>query len=410
MTRRFDLLIVGAGHGGAQCAIALRQGGYGGIIGIAGEEPDSPYERPPLSKEYLAGEKSVERLQIRPPDFWTKRNITLMTSTRIARIDADAHVAATEDGERIRYRQLVWAAGGRPRPLPIEGAGLSGVHMLRTRADADTIRTKLPQVERVAVIGGGYIGLEAAAVLATGGKQVSLFESQPRLLARVAAEPVSGFMKALHTAHGVDINLNASISAIVGRAGRACGVLLGSGATIPADLVLVGIGLLPNQAVMAEAGAKCRDGVIVDAFCRTGLPDIYAIGDCASHPNPFAGSKLVRIESVQNASDQARTAAAAILGRPEPYATVPWFWSNQYEVRLQTAGLAHDFDTTVVRGDPDQGRFSLAYLRAGRIVAIDCINSVADFAAGKLLIAERTTPDLRLFADPGVPLKSLLGR
>lgn len=410
MTDRTDVLIVGAGHAGAQTAIALRQGGFEGSIMLVGEEADPPYERPPLSKEYLAGEKAAERLLLRPLDFWAKRDVELRLSTRITKIDAHAHHAATEDGETLGYGQLVWAGGGYPRPLPIEGAGLDGVFMLRTRRDSDAIRERLGQASSIAVIGGGYVGLEAAAVLVSPGKRVTILEAQPRVLARVAGEPISRFFEDLHRSRGAEVRTRVGISAILGEGGRANAVLLGSGETIQADMVLVGIGLLANQAVLAEAGADCANGVVVDSFCRTSLPDIFAIGDCASHPSLFAAEdEKVRIESVQNASDQAKTAASVILGRAEPYTAVPWFWSNQYEAKLQTAGLNAGHDSTLLRGDPAEGKFSLIYLRSGRMIAIDCVNSVADFVAGKLLVAQRAGPDPSLLADPEVPLKSLLG-
>lgn len=409
MSEQVDVLIIGTGHGGAQAALALRQGGYEGSIALVGEEPDPPYERPPLSKEYLAGERPYERLLMRPPDFWAGRGIGLRLATQISRVDAEGHEAFTAAGDRISYRHLVWAAGGHPRPLPLEGAKLGGVFMLRSRRDSDAIRDQLDRVSAVAVIGAGYVGLEAAAVFAKLGKKVTLLEAQPHVLARVAAEPISRFFEQLHRDHGIDVRTAIGVSAILGSDGRAKGVVLGSGEVVPAELILVGIGLLPNQAVMVEAGADCSNGVVVDSLCRTSLPDIFAIGDCASHANPFsAEGGLVRIESVQNASDQAKTVAAAIMGRPEPYDAVPWFWSNQYDAKLQTAGLSPGYDELVLRGNPDEHRFSLVYLRERRVIAIDCINKVADFVAGKQLIAQRAAPDPALLADPDTPLKSLL--
>jgi 3-phenylpropionate/trans-cinnamate dioxygenase ferredoxin reductase subunit len=267
---------------------------------------------------------------------------------------------------------------------------------------------RVANASAVVVIGGGYVGLEAAAVLSKSGKTVTVLEAQSRVLARVAAEPISRFFEQAHRAHGVDVRTTVEVAEIVGSNGTVTGVLLGSGEMVPAQLVLVGVGLLPHQAVMAQAGARSGNGVIVDACCRTNLPDIFAIGDCAAHPNPFAEGDHVRIESVQNATDQAKTAAAAILGKAEPYAAVPWFWSNQYDLKLQTAGLHYGYDETVLRGDPDDGRFSLIYLRHGRMIAIDCVNSVADFVAGKLLVARRVAAPRDILADRNAPLKSLL--
>jgi 3-phenylpropionate/trans-cinnamate dioxygenase ferredoxin reductase subunit len=408
MVERADVLIVGAGHGGAHAAIALRQLGFEGTIRLVGDEPDPPYERPPLSKEYLAGERPSERLALRPLEFWAKRDIMLSLGTQIIAVEADAHLARTEDGRSISFGHLIWAAGGYPRSLPVEGSRLSGVCMLRSRQDADEIRLRAADARSVVIIGGGYIGLEAAAVLSKMGKAVTILEAQSRVLARVAAEPISRFYEDAHRSQGVEVRTDVVVESILGKGGAVTDVVLATGERVPAQLVLVGVGLEPNQEVMAKAGARCSNGVVVDAYCRTNLPDILAIGDCAAHPSPYAEGDLVRIESVQNATDQAKTAALSILGKLEPYSAVPWFWSNQYDLKLQTAGLHYGYDETIIRGDPADGRFSLIYLRHGRMIAIDCINSVADFVAGKLLVAQRPPADRTALADRNVPLKSLL--
>ncbi|MDE1145104.1 MAG: FAD-dependent oxidoreductase [Azospirillaceae bacterium] len=402
-----DVLIVGAGQAGAQTALSLRLGGHAGSILMVGDEPDAPYERPPLSKDYLAGERDAARLYLRPAGFWAERNIALQTHAHVVSIDATAHTATLETGETIAYRALVWAAGGHPRPLPLPGATLAGVHMLRTRADADRLRAELADAIRVCVIGGGYIGLEAAAVLAKAGRPVTVLEVQDRVLARMSAEPISRHIEAQHRAHGVDVRTGVTITAVEGREGRVMGVALGDGTLVPADIVIAGIGLLPNQAVLTAAGAECGNGVLVDEFCRTSLPDIYAIGDCANHPNAYAGGMRVRLESVQNAIDQAKTVASVLLGTPQPYRALPWFWSNQYDLKLQTVGLNHGYDDTVLRGDPATGSFSLIYLRAGRVVALDTINALRDFNAGKKLVELGACPDRAALADLTVPLKSL---
>lgn len=408
--QQVDVLVVGAGQAGAQLAISLRQEGFAGSILLVGEEPDPPYERPPLSKEYLAGEKPRDRLLLRPADFWPQRDVALRLGTRITAVDPVARVATTDSGESIAYRNLVWAAGGYPRPLPVPGADLAGVHVIRTRAQVDALRADAEFAREVVVIGGGYIGLEAAAVLVKQGKRVTLVEAEERVLARVTAEPVSRFYEAEHRAHGVDVRTRAGISDLKGPEGRVAAAVLGTGEELPAQLVIVGIGLLPNQAVLAEAGARCRNGVEVDAHCRTSLADVFAIGDCACHPNDYARGEHIRLESVQNAVDQAKIVAGMILGRPTRYSALPWFWSNQYDLKLQTAGLSRGYDQTILRGDPAERSFSLLYLREGEVIAVDAVNSIRDYVGGRLLIEQRAICDPALLADACVPLKSLASR
>jgi 3-phenylpropionate/trans-cinnamate dioxygenase ferredoxin reductase subunit len=383
----FDVLIVGGGHGGAQCAIALRQQGYAGSVAIVGEEPDLPYERPPLSKDYLAGERPFERLLIRPLAFWDERAVAMRLGRRVEAIDADAHEAVLSDGTRLGYGSLVWAAGGVPRRLP------GGGHVIRCRADVDRIAAALPAARRAVIVGGGYIGLEAAAVLAKLGKQVIVLEAEDRLLSRVAGAPLSLFYEAEHIAHGVDVRT---------------GVGFGPVETEPDDLVIVGIGVDPAAGPLAAAGAAGENGVDVDDCCRTSLAGVYAVGDCAAFVSRFAGGARIRLESVQNASDQAVVAAKAIAGRPEPYDSVPWFWSNQYDLKLQTVGLLHGHDDLVVRGEPGARSFSIVYLREGRVIALDCVNAVRDYVQGRKLILDGAEPDKRRLTDASVPLKDLI--
>ncbi|MBK7284874.1 MAG: FAD-dependent oxidoreductase, partial [Sphingomonadales bacterium] len=368
----FDIVIVGAGHGGAQAAIMLRQLKFEGSIAIVGEEPEIPYERPPLSKEYFAGEKPFERILIRPAKFWEERDVTMLLGTQVASIDPDGHAVMTSSGERIGYGKLIWAAGGAPRMLPIPGGDLPGVQGVRTRADADAMKAASETAAQIVVIGGGYIGLEAAAVLSKFGKKVVLLEALPRVLARVAGEPLSRFYEAEHRTHGVDVRLDVKVEAIEG-SDRATGVRLAGGDVIAADLVIVGIGIVPAVEPLIAAGAEGGNGVRVDEYCRTSLPDIFAIGDCASHANDFAEGATIRLESVQNANDMANTAAKAICGDAQPYHAVPWFWSNQYDLKLQTVGLSTGHDDVVMRGDPATRSFSLVYLRQGRVIALDCV-------------------------------------
>ncbi|MBX3563564.1 MAG: FAD-dependent oxidoreductase [Sphingomonas sp.] len=404
----FDIVIVGAGHAGAQAAIALRQNKYAGRIAIVGDEPELPYERPPLSKEYFSGEKSFERILIRPAAFWDERGVTMLLGKRVVQVDPSSRIVTTESGEAIGYGQLIWAAGGTPRALSCPGHDLAGVHSVRTRKDVDRILANLDGAARIAVIGGGYIGLEAAAVLAKAGKQVVLIEALDRVLARVAGEALSRFYEAEHRAHGVEIRLGAVVACIEGE-GEASGVRLADGEVIAADLVIVGIGIVPAVAPLIAAGAEGGNGVAVDRQCRTSLPDIFAIGDCALHANRFAGGAPIRVESVQNANDQATLVAKTITGQELEYDSVPWFWSNQYDLKLQTVGISAGHDVAVLRGDPAARSFSVVYLKQGRVVALDCVNVARDYVQGRKLVVEGLCPDPAKLADPGTPLKELAG-
>jgi 3-phenylpropionate/trans-cinnamate dioxygenase ferredoxin reductase subunit len=406
-----DVLVVGAGHGGAQLAVSLRQLGFAGSVGIIGDEPELPYERPPLTKDYLSGARSFERLLIRPPTFWTERQVDLLLGREVVSVDPLAHVAVAKDGAVHRYRHLVWAAGGAARRLACRGHDLTGVHTVRTRADVDRLTAELPSVRRIVVVGGGYIGLEAAAVLVGTGRQVILLEALPRVLARVAAEPLSRFYEGEHRAHGVDVRLVTTVDQILGDKTGVTGVRLDNGETVPCDMVIVGIGIVPAVeplvAAGAEAGAGGTNGVVVDAQCRTSLQDVLAVGDCALHHNAYADGAAVRVESVQNANDQAAVAARVITGQPARYDAVPWFWSNQYDLKLQTVGLSTGYDDIVVRGDPTLRSFSIVYLRRGRVIALDCVNAVKDYVAGRKAVLDGATINRTLLADAAVPLKTL---
>ena len=405
MSAFYDVVIVGAGHGGAQAAIALRQRGFAGTIALVGEEDELPYERPPLSKDYLAGARSFERLLIRPPAFWHNRRIAMCGNCRVVALDPERRIVETQNDEAIGYGALVWATGGSPRRLSCDGHDLAGVHAVRSRADVDRMIAELPRVERVCVVGGGFIGLEAAAVLTKLGKQVTLLEAQDRLLARVSGPSLSRFYAAEHRSHGVDLRLGSSVSSLAGAAGRVSGVILADGTEVACQMVVVGIGIVPAIDPLRAAGATCGNGVLVDGNCRTSLADVYAIGDCALHPNAYADGEAIRLESVQNANDMAIVVARAICGDPSGYDVVPWFWSDQYDLKLQTVGLAMNHDREVVRGDPASRSFSVGYLRGGRLVALDCVNAVRDYVQGKALILQRADP--ALLADPSVPLKEI---
>lgn len=405
--QHFDTLIVGGGHAGASAAAALRQLGYEGSVAIVGAEPVAPYERPPLSKDYLSGEKTFDRLLIRPEAFWAERNVELLLGRVAERVAPHEHQVTTADGETFTYGQLIWATGGRPRRLSCSGADLAGVHSVRTRADVDQMAAELDAVRQVVIIGGGYIGLEAAAVLTKLGKSVVLLEALDRVLARVAGEPLSRFFEAEHRAHGVDLRLGTAVDCITEEGGRASGVKLTDGQIIPAQMVIVGIGVIPAVEPLLEAGAAGGNGVAIDAHCRTSLPDIYAIGDCALHANRFAQGAEIRLESVQNANDQAKVAAKAIMGDPAAYDAIPWFWSDQYDLKLQTIGLLTGHDSWVVRGDPASRSFSVVYLRGDVICAIDCVNAVKDYVQARRLIAEGVSIDSAALSDSDVALKDL---
>lgn len=390
---RFDVVIVGAGHGGAQAAAALRRQGFAGSIAVIGAEPELPYERPPLSKSYLLGQLPFERMFIRSEAFWRKQDIAFRLSCRVVAIDADRHVVRAEGGDEIGYGQLVWAGGGEPRRLDCPGHALDGVFSIRTRADIDAIVAALPSARAIAIIGGGYIGLEAAAALAPHGKPITLLESQDRVLARVTGETLSRFYEAQHRAHGVDMRLGACVVCLEAQDGRVCGVRLDSGEVVAADLVIVGVGIVPAVGPLLEAGAKGGNGVLVDEHCRTSLPDVFAIGDCAAHLSRYGGEAPIRLESVQNANDMATTVAKAISGAAEPYRALPWFWSTQYDINLQSAGLCTGFDREVVRGRIEEGAFSILYLREGRLIAVDAVNSAREFADIRRLIESGAAVD-----------------
>jgi 3-phenylpropionate/trans-cinnamate dioxygenase ferredoxin reductase component len=404
-----DVVIVGAGHGGAQCAIALRQNGFSGSVVVIGREPEYPYERPPLSKEYFAREKTFDRLYIRPPTFWAEKDITFKLDTEVTKVDAAAHELTLSNGQTFGYGKLVWATGGDPRRLSCSGADLAGVFAVRTREDCDLMMAEIDGgVTNVIVIGGGYIGLEAAAVLIKVGCKVTLLEALPRVLARVAGEELSAFYEKEHRDHGVDLRTEVSVDCIVGDGHKVTGVKLANGEEIPAQAVIVGIGIIPAVGPLILAGAAGANGVDVDEFCRTSLPDVYAIGDCASFACDFAGGNVMRVESVQNANDMATCVAKAICGDEKPYHAFPWFWSNQYDLRLQTAGINLGYDQTVVRGDPEARSFSVVYLREGRVLALDCVNMVKDYVQGRKLVEAKATPDVADLADASKPLKELL--
>jgi 3-phenylpropionate/trans-cinnamate dioxygenase ferredoxin reductase subunit len=405
---RYDVVIVGGGHGGAQAAIALRQGKFIGSIAMLSDEPHLPYERPPLSKDYLSGEKTFERIAIRPPALWKERNVEMLLGRRVVSVDPEVQTVRTDDGATIGYRDLIWATGGIPRKLNCSGHSLVGVHTVRTRENVDRILADLKTTRSAVVVGGGYIGLEVAAVLAKLGKQVTVLEALDRVLARVAGADLSRFYESEHRARGADVRLNANVERLEEKDGRVSGVRLADGEVFPCEMVIVGIGIAPAVQPVLEAGADGGNGVAVDRQCRTSLAHIYAVGDCALHVNDFTDDMPIRLESVQNATDQAIVAAKAIMGQGARYHTVPWFWSNQYDLRLQTVGLSRGHDETILRGDPSTRSFSIVYLKLGEVIALDCVNATKDYVQGRALVEARVRVPSNLLADPTTPLKSLL--
>jgi 3-phenylpropionate/trans-cinnamate dioxygenase ferredoxin reductase subunit len=399
-------VIVGAGQAGFQVALSLRSESYDEPVTLIGEEPHPPYQRPPLSKGFMAGKQEIEATALRPGAYYQDHRIELLTGEKVVEIDRAGRSVGLASGRRIPYDTLVLAVGARNRTLSLPGAELDGVCYLRTIPEAVDIRERLENARDIVVIGGGFIGLELAAAACLPGKSITVVEAQPRLMPRVVAPILSEFYRELHIGQGVKISLGATVSEIAGREGKVRNVILEDGTVYPADLVLAGIGVLPNTDLARDAGLAISNGIVVDEHLRTEDERIYAIGDCADHPNPFAGGR-VRIESVQNAVDQAKCIAAAILGRPAPYRAVPWFWTDQYDIKLQMAGLSAGGDRVVTRGEPEGRKFSLFYFKEDRLVAIDSINRPGDHIVGRKLIATGTpvTPDQA--GDPSVDLKAL---
>ena len=410
MSSHHDVLIVGSGHAGAQAAIALRRLGFTGTVALAGEEAELPYERPPLSKEYLSGDRPFDRMLLRQAAFWPSADIALLAGRKAVHVDPPAHAVTFADGEVATYGRLVWAAGGDARRLSCHGHDLSGVHSVRSRADVDQLLRELPDVRHVAVVGGGFIGMEAAAVLTKLGRTVTLLEAQSRVLARVCGDEIARFYEAEHRAHGVDLRTGTTVASIEARDGeRVGGVGLESGEVIACDMVIVGIGIVPAIEPLRAAGAARDGGVLVDRAARTSLADVYAVGDCAVRPSDFAqDGGPIRIESVQNAGVMALAAAADITGAVPDKEPVPWFWSNQFDLRMQTAGIATGHDRTAVRGDPSARSFAVAYFQGDRLLACDCVNAAKLFGQAKRMLADGAHLDAAIFANASRPIEEAI--
>jgi len=399
------VVIAGAGHAAGQTIVSLRQGGFAGRIVLVGEEPYLPYQRPPLSKKFLAGEVDVARLLLRQEKFYVEHAVDVRLNTRVTDLEPGARAATLSTGERLGYDKLVLATGSRVREVSLPGSRLPGVHYLRTIEDVDRIRDHFRPGASLVIVGAGYIGLEVAAVAITHGLKVTVIEMADRVMARVEAPPFTDFMARVHRAAGVEIRCNTGVRSFTGDT-RLRGVVGSDGVEIPADLAIVGIGIVPNVELAEAAGLVCNNGIMVDEYCRTSDADVLAVGDCTNHPNPLLGRRL-RLESVHNAQEQAKTAATTILGRLEPYAQIPWFWSDQYDLKLQMVGLPSSTEQTELRGDPESRSFAVFFLDDGRLTACYAVNSPREFMVSKKLIALGARPEPTLLRDTSVPFKDI---
>lgn len=397
------IVIIGAGQAAGQAAASLRQGGFEGPITILGEEAQAPYQRPPLSKQYLSGEIGMDRVLVRPEKFYPDKNIDLHTETTVQSIDRKNKTVTTTSGDTYPYDKLLVGTGSRPRILNIPGSDLDGIHYLRTIKDVDAIREAMASARKLCIVGGGYIGLEVAAVAVTKGLEVTVLEMEDRILQRVTTPEMSDFYHQLHTERGVNLMVNTGVSGFT--ADGAVATVLCGDISIDADLVIVGIGIIPNTELAEAAGLACDNGILVDDHCQTSDPDIYAAGDCTNHPNAILDRRL-RLESVPNAMEQARAAASNMVGGDKAYASIPWFWSDQYELKLQMVGFSADGDQQVLRGDQATNQFAVFYLKDEKVVAVDAVNSPKEFMVCKQLYGKKV--DVSALADSSVDLKTLL--
>ncbi|XQE68173.1 NAD(P)/FAD-dependent oxidoreductase [Pseudomonas sp. P3C3] len=404
-------IIIGAGHAGGELAVALRNEGWEGRILLLGEEAHLPYHRPPLSKAYLAGSVEKSSLAIRPLAAYERANVEFMPGVRVVRIDRANQRLELADGAQLSYDRLAIATGGRPRPLSAPNAAVAercaNFHYLRTLDDVEQIRAQLAAGKRLVIVGGGYIGLEVAASAIAQGLQVTVLEALPRVLQRVTAAELSAYYERKHREAGVDIRTGVQVADLEVTDDTVTAVLCADGSRLAADLVVVGIGLLANTELAAEAGLQIDNGILVDEHAQTSDPHIYAAGDCTNHPNALLGRRL-RLESVPNALEQSRVAAANMAGKAKTYASVPWFWSDQYELKLKMVGLSEGFERLVLRGDPATDSFSAFYLKGDKVLAADTVNRPQDFIAAKRLVAEGIAVTAAQLADDSRPLKELL--
>ena len=400
------VVIVGAGHAGGSAAAFLRQYGHVGPIVLIGDEPLLPYQRPPLSKGWLKGEVDAEGLQLKPDSWYAEAGVSLRLGGVVTSLNRGAKTVTLASGEHLPYDHVILATGARARALPIPGADLAGVLSLRTAADAEALKSALGPGKRLAVVGGGYVGLEAAASARALGGHVMIIEREPRVLARVACETLSNFFQDYHGARGVAFELNAGVEAFEGADGHVTGVRLSDGRVVACDVALVGVGAVPNEELARDAGLDCTNGVVVDVEARTADPFVFAIGDVTHRPLPLYDRQF-RLESVPNALEQAKQAAAAITGRAMPPHEIPWFWSDQYDLKLQIAGLPFDADTQIVRGDVAAAKFAVFHLKGDLVQAVEAVNAPPEFMAGKQLIAKRTPVSLEKLANSSISMKEV---
>jgi 3-phenylpropionate/trans-cinnamate dioxygenase ferredoxin reductase component len=400
------VVILGAGHAGGTLAALLRQFGYPGAVTLIGEEPLPPYQRPPLSKAWLKGEANAEDLELKPLEFYREHAIDFRPGKRAVRLERSDKRVILDDESALSYDIAVIATGARAIALPIPGADLHGVMFLRTAADAELLKATIGPGKTLAVVGGGYIGLEVAASGRALGAEVVVLEREDRVLARVACQALSDFFTAYHRQDGVRFELGCSVAAFEGRDGHVTGVRLADGRTIACDAVVVGVGAHPNDEIARDAGLECARGVVVDLETRTSDPDVFAIGDVTHRPMPIY-DRMFRMESVPNALEQAKQAAAAITGRPAPAGEVPWQWSDQYDLKLQIAGYAFDVDQILIRGEPKSAKFAIFHLRGDKVQSVEAINSPPEFMMGKQLIGNRKPVDKARLADPSISMKEV---
>jgi 3-phenylpropionate/trans-cinnamate dioxygenase ferredoxin reductase subunit len=404
------ILIVGAGQAAIQAIDTLRRKGFNGKLTLVGEEPWLPYQRPPLSKKFLSGGLERERLLIRPHSFFLEHHIQTHVGRRATRIDREARKVQLDDGTTVPYDALLLATGSRPRRLNAPGAHLAGVHMLRNIADVERIRGDLAAARNLVIIGAGYIGLEVASTAREMGLSVSVLEQADRVLQRVTCPQVSRFYEAEHARQGVRVTCGVQVEELEGDGAfvpRVRAVICEDGSAHEADVVLVGIGVSACDELAEAAGLECANGIVVDQHCRTSDPHIYAAGDCTSHPSIHYGRR-VRLESVDNAFEQGSAAALNLLGTPTPHDKVPWFWSDQYDLKMIIVGLSQGYDEVVMRGSPDSRSFSACYLREGELIAVDTVNAPKDQMAARKLVAARARPDPKKLPELALPLKDCL--
>ena len=399
-------VILGAGHAAGQLATSLRQEGFTGRLVLIGEEAQLPYQRPPLSKKYLSGEFGLDRVYFKPPAFYEEANVETHLGTTATAIDREKKTVTLSDGQTFSYDKLAITTGSRVRELPIPGADLKGVHYLRTIDDVDGMRASFEPGKNLVIIGGGYIGLEVAAVATGLGLKVTVLEMEDRVLKRVTSPELSTFFQDYHKASGVDIKLETGIKTLEGE-DTLVAATTADGQSIPADIALIGVGILPNVEMAEACGLTVDNGIVVDEYCVTSDPDIVSAGDCTQHPS-FVYDKKIRLESVHNALEQAKTAAASMCGKQKKYDQVPWFWSDQYDLKLQIAGLNTGYDQVVLRGNPDEKKFALFYLKDGVLIAVDAVNAAPEYMMGRRLIAEHAVIDPDRLKDTSISMKEMV--